>query len=45
MASIWANIGRIVFGAGRGQVHEMYFEDRHLSTLVYIADGYKSDSF
>ena len=43
MASIWANIGRIVYGAGRDQVHEMYFEDRHLSTMDYIADAYKTD--
>ncbi len=43
MASIWANIGRIVYGAGREQVHELYFEDRHLSTMDYIADAYKND--
>jgi tRNA(Arg) A34 adenosine deaminase TadA len=30
MASIWAKIGRIVYGAGRDDVHEMYFEDQHL---------------
>ena len=24
MASIWAKIGRIVYGAGRDDVHEMY---------------------
>ena len=43
MASIWANIGRIVYGADRDQVHEMYFEDRHLSTMDYITDAYKDD--
>ncbi|GGD58860.1 hypothetical protein GCM10010990_05190 [Croceicoccus mobilis] len=43
MASIWAGVSRIVYGAGRGDVHEMYFEDRHLSTLDYIADAYKDD--
>ena len=42
-ASIWAGITRIVYGAGRGDVHEMYFEDRHLSTLDYVADAYKDD--
>lgn len=42
-ASIWAGIGRIVHGACRSDVHEMYFEDRHLSTLDYIADAYKDD--
>lgn len=43
MASIWAGIGRIVFGAGRDDVHEMYFEDRHLDTLDFIRDAYKDD--
>lgn len=43
MASIWAGVGRIVYGAGREDVHAMYFEDRHLSTLDYVADAYKQD--
>ena len=42
-ASIWAGVSRIVYGAGREDVHEMYFEDRHLSTLDYVADAYKDD--
>ncbi|MDG6079286.1 nucleoside deaminase [Erythrobacter litoralis] len=42
-ACIWAGVSRIVYGAGREDVHEMYFEDRHLSTLDYIADAYKKD--
>lgn len=42
-ASIWAGISRIVYGAGRDDVHEMYFEDRHLSTLDFVADAYKND--
>jgi tRNA(adenine34) deaminase len=36
MASIWAKIGRIVYGAGRDDVHEMYFEARHLDTVDII---------
>lgn len=43
MASIWAGVSRIVYGAGRGEVHEMYFEERHLSTLDFVADAYKDD--
>ena len=43
LASIWAKIGRIVYGAGRGQVHEMYFEDRHLDTADFIHDAFKDD--
>ena len=43
MASIWAGIGRIVFGAGRHQVHEMYFEDRHLDTMDFIRDAFRDD--
>jgi tRNA(adenine34) deaminase len=43
MASIWSGIGRIVFGAGREDVHQMYFEDRHLGTMDFIADAYRDD--
>jgi len=43
MASIWAKLGRIVFGAGRGDVHPMYFEERHLDTLDFIRDAYRDD--
>ncbi len=43
MASIWASISRIVYGAERDQVHKMYFEDRHLSTMDYIRDAYRDD--
>jgi tRNA(adenine34) deaminase len=43
MASIWAKIGRVVFGAERHQVHKMYFEDRHLSTEDYLRDAYRND--
>ena len=43
MASIWAKIGRIVYGAERHQVHKLYFEDRHLSTQDYIRDAYRED--
>ena len=42
-ASIWAGVSRIVYGAGRNDVHEMYFEDRHLSTMDFVADAYKDD--
>lgn len=43
MASIWSKIGRIVFGAGRDDVHEMYFEDRHLDTMDFIRDAFRDD--
>lgn len=43
MASIWAKLGRIVYGAERHQVHEMYFEDRHLNAVDFIADAFKDD--
>ena len=43
MASIWAKLGRIVYGAERHQVHEMYFEDRHLNAADFIADAFKDD--
>jgi tRNA(adenine34) deaminase len=43
MASIWAKVSRIVYGAGRDDVHEMYFEDRHLSTENFVRDAFKDD--
>ena len=43
MASIWSKVGRVVYGAGREDVHQMYFEDRHLDTLDFIRDAYRGD--
>jgi len=43
MASIWSKVGRVVYGAGRADVHRMYFEDRHIDTLGFIADAYRDD--
>ena len=43
MASIWSRISRIVYGAGRDDVHRMYFENRHLDTMNFIRDAYRRD--
>ncbi|WP_343527645.1 nucleoside deaminase [Sphingomonas sp.] len=43
MASIWSKVGRVVYGAGREDVHPMYFEARHIDTLSFIADAYRDD--
>jgi tRNA(adenine34) deaminase len=43
MASIWAKLGRIVFGAGRADVHDMYFEDRHLGAFDFVTDAFRDD--
>jgi tRNA(adenine34) deaminase len=43
MASVWAKIGRIVYGAGRDDVHRMYFEDRHFNCNDFILDAFKDD--
>ena len=43
MACIWSKVGRIVFGAGRGDVHNMYFEARHVDTLDFVAKAYRND--
>ncbi len=43
MASIWSRIDRVVYGAGRDDVHRMYFEDRHLDTMNFIRDAYRRD--
>lgn len=43
MASIWAKVERIVYGAGRDDVHRMYFEGRNLDTVDFIRDAYRDD--
>lgn len=43
MASIWSKVGRVVYCAGRDDVHAMYFEARHVDTLTFIADAYRDD--
>ena len=43
MASIWSKVGRIVYGAGRDDVHRMYFEDRSYDTINFVTDAYRDD--
>jgi tRNA(adenine34) deaminase len=43
MSSIWSMVRRVVYSAGRDDVHEMYFEDRHIDTLAFIQDAYRDD--
>lgn len=43
MASIWSKVRRVVYGAGRDDVHPMYFEARHIDTLSFISDAYRDD--
>lgn len=43
MASIWAKVGRVVYGAGREDVHAMYSEARHVDTLAFLGDTYRDD--
>ena len=43
MASIWSGISRIVYGAERHQVHQMYFEDRHFNAIDFIRDAFRKD--
>ncbi len=43
MATIWSKVARVVYGAGRDDVHPMYFEDRHIDTLAFIADAWRDD--
>lgn len=43
MASIWSKVGRIVFGAGREDVHQMYFESRDIDTLEFVSKAYRDD--
>jgi tRNA(adenine34) deaminase len=43
MASIWSKVGRIVYGAGRDDVHKMYFEARGIDTLDFVTHAYRVD--
>jgi tRNA(adenine34) deaminase len=43
MALIWSKVERVVFGAGREDVHAMYFEARHVDTLDFVAKAYRDD--
>jgi tRNA(adenine34) deaminase len=43
MATIWCKVTRVVFGAGRGDVHAMYFEARHVDTLAFVTNAYRHD--
>lgn len=39
MACIWGKVARVVYGAGRDQVHRLYFEDWHVDTLEFFDDA------
>ncbi len=43
MASIWSKVGRVVYGAGRDDVHAMYFEARDIDTLDFVTHAYRDD--
>ena len=43
MACLWAGISRIVYGAGRNDVHHIYFETRHNNTVDFIQDAFRND--
>lgn len=43
MACLWAGISRIVYGAGRNDVHHIYFESRHNNTVDFIRDAFRND--
>jgi tRNA(adenine34) deaminase len=43
VACIWGKINRIVFGAGRKDVHSMYFDTRHINSVDLIEDAFRDD--
>ncbi len=43
MACVWAGISRIVYGAGREDVHSVYFESRHLNAADFIRDAFRDE--
>jgi tRNA(adenine34) deaminase len=43
MGTVWAKIGRIVYGAEREDVHPMYFEVRHVDTIAFVHKACRDD--
>jgi tRNA(adenine34) deaminase len=43
VACIWGKISRIVYGAGRNNVHSMYFDTKHINAVDLIADAFRDD--
>jgi tRNA(adenine34) deaminase len=43
MAAIWAGVKSVVYGAGRAQVHRMYFEDQNFDITDFIRDAFRDD--
>jgi tRNA(adenine34) deaminase len=43
MASLWAGVSRIVYGARRSDVHAVYFESRHNDSTDFIRDAFRND--
>jgi tRNA(adenine34) deaminase len=43
MACLWSGISRILHGAGRDDVHAVYFETRHNNTFDFIRDAFRDD--
>ncbi len=39
-ACIWANLSTIVYGAGRGDVSERLFDEKHLNLADYVKDSF-----
>jgi tRNA(adenine34) deaminase len=42
-ACVWAGISRIVYGATREGVNEIYFETRHANTADLLGDCFRDD--
>lgn len=42
-ACVWAGIRRVVYGAGRQDVHPDYFDARHLNASDLIRDAFRDD--
>jgi tRNA(adenine34) deaminase len=42
-ACLWAGISRIMYGAGRNDVHAIYFESRHSNAVDFIRDAFRND--
>jgi tRNA(adenine34) deaminase len=43
VACIWAGVSRIVYGAGRGTVHDNLFAEKHLNVTDFVRDSFHPD--
>lgn len=43
VACVWGKISRIVYGAGRNDVHSMYFDSKHIDASDLVTDAFRDN--